>query len=132
VRGDDSGNGVALWFRDEDSGRTLFYAPGLAALDDGLRAVMAESDCVMVDGTFWRDDEMAHAGCGTKTAAAMGHVPVGGPRGMLAFLRGLPTPRKILIHINNTNPILDESSPEHAEVLAAGVEIAADGLQILL
>ena len=84
---------------------------------------------VLVDGTFWVDDELARLGISDRTAAQMGHVPLSGPGGTLEALARLERPRVILIHINNTNPILFERSPERDAVLAAGVEIAADGLE---
>ena len=94
-----------------------------------LLALMEDTDCVLVDGTFWCEDEMARAGVGTKLASDMGHLPQSGEDGMLAWLRRLRRPRKILIHINNTNPILIEDSPERSRVEADGVEVASDGLE---
>jgi pyrroloquinoline quinone biosynthesis protein B len=85
-----------------------------------------------VDGTFWREDEMLHAGVGKKLARDMGHLPQSGDDGMLAALRRFQRPRKILIHINNTNPILDEDSPQRAAVEAEGVAVAFDGMDITL
>ena len=86
----------------------------------------------MVDGTFWRDDEMVVAGLGRKLASDMGHLPQSGDHGMLSVLGPMQRPRKILIHINNSNPILDEASPERAIVDKAGVEVAYDGMDITL
>jgi pyrroloquinoline quinone biosynthesis protein B len=93
---------------------------------------MAASDAVLVDGTFWRDDELARLGISERTARQMGHVPLSGADGSLATLSGLSRARVILVHINNTNPILLERSPERAEVLRAGVEIGDDGLEIAI
>jgi pyrroloquinoline quinone biosynthesis protein B len=87
---------------------------------------------VLVDGTFWRDDELARLGISDRTAGDMGHVPLSGPNGTLAALARLQRPRRVLVHINNTNPILFEDSPERAEVLRAGVEVAYDGLEVEL
>ncbi|MDE2617966.1 MAG: pyrroloquinoline quinone biosynthesis protein B, partial [Burkholderiales bacterium] len=96
-------------------------------------ARMAEADCVMVDGTFWTDDEMIARGFSTKTARSIGHLPQSGPGGMVEQLARLPAgTRKWLIHINNTNPILDEDSPERAALTAAGIVVAEDGMQITL
>ena len=90
---------------------------------------MLAASCVLVDGTFWKDDEMSRRGVGTKRAQDMGHLAQSGPGGMLEQLRPLDA-RKILIHINNTNPILDERSPERAKLTAAGIEVAFDGMEI--
>lgn len=115
------------------AGKRLFYAPGLGQLDDDLRRLMASADCVLVDGTFWQEDEMARAGVGTKKAAEMGHLPQSGPNGLLAELARMPDgQRQILIHINNTNPILDPDSPERAQVEQQGIEVAYDGMSIAL
>ncbi len=123
------GDNIALAIRDEDSGRTAVYAPGLGALNDGLRKRLAESDCILVDGTFWHADEMARTGTGSKTAADMGHLPLSGEAGTLRVLAELERPSKYFIHINNTNPILDRRSPERQQVEAAGIGIAYDGLE---
>lgn len=115
-----------------DSGGTVIYVPGLARLDDGVVARLAASDVVLVDGTFWHDDDLARLGISDRTARDMGHVPLAGPGGTLEVLAGLERPRKILVHINNTNPILLEDSPEREEVVRAGVEVAYDGLEVEL
>jgi len=119
-------------FRDRARGGVLTYAPALATLDDGVLSRMAASDLVLVDGTFWRDDELARLGISDRRARDMGHVPLSGPDGTLAALAGLQRPRKALVHINNTNPILLEDSPEREEVVRAGVEVAYDGLEVEL
>ena len=116
-----------------DRGGTVTYVPGLARLDDSVIARLAASDVVLVDGTFWHDDDLARQGIASdRTARDMGHVPLAGPGGSLAVLAGLERPRKLLVHINNTNPILLEDSPERAEVVRAGVEVAYDGLEVEL
>jgi pyrroloquinoline quinone biosynthesis protein B len=84
----------------------------------------------MVDGTFWTDDEMVQLGISKKRARDIGHLPQSGPGGMIEVLRALPAKRKILIHINNTNPILDEDSPQRAELARVGIEVAFDGMDI--
>jgi pyrroloquinoline quinone biosynthesis protein B len=124
---------VGVLVEDDTGGKRLFYAPGLGELDALTTAAMQRADCVMVDGTCWRDDEMIQLGLSKKRARDMGHRALEGEHGMLALLAELPTAtRRILIHINNTNPILDEDSPEHAQVLAAGIEIAHDGMDFQL
>ena len=124
------GDNIGLLLEDLHCGKSVFYAPGLGGVDAHLLEVMGAADCLLVDGTFWREDEMAAAGVGTKPASAMGHLPQTGPGGMLEILEGLAKPRKILIHINNTNPILDENSAERNELQRRGVEVAYDGLAI--
>jgi pyrroloquinoline quinone biosynthesis protein B len=121
-----------LVFRDGAGGGVVTYVPGLARLDDDVLARFAASDLVLVDGTFWRDDELAGHGIAGRSAREMGHVPLSGPGGTLEALAGLRRPRKALVHINNTNPILLEDSPEREAVLRAGVEVAYDGLEVQL
>jgi pyrroloquinoline quinone biosynthesis protein B len=84
---------------------------------------------VLVDGTFWTEDELPRLGFSVRTASDMGHVPLSGPGGTLELLAGLVRPRKALVHINNTNPILLDDSPERHAVHRAGVEVAYDGLE---
>jgi pyrroloquinoline quinone biosynthesis protein B len=119
-------------FRDRASGGVVTYAPGLARLDDGVLTRFASSDLVLVDGTFWRDDELARLGISARSARDMGHLPLWGPGGTLEALARLERPRRVLVHINNTNPILLEDSPEREAVHRAGVEVAYDGLEIAL
>jgi pyrroloquinoline quinone biosynthesis protein B len=116
-----------LMFRERD--RVLTYLPGLARLDDDVLGRLAASDVVLVDGTCWRDDELAQLGISDRTARQMGHVPLSDS---LPALARLERPRVVLVHINNTNPILLERSPERDTVTAAGIEIARDGLEIEL
>jgi pyrroloquinoline quinone biosynthesis protein B len=92
----------------------------------------AASDAVLIDGTFWRDDELARLGISERTAKQMGHVPLSGAGGTLEALARLERPRVILVHINNTNPVLLERSPERHAVVQAGVEVGHDGLEVEL
>jgi pyrroloquinoline quinone biosynthesis protein B len=117
-------------FRDRVSGGVVSYVPGLGRLDDSVLARFSASDVVLVDGTFWRDDELVSLGISERSARDMGHVPLSGPGGTLEALASLDGPRKLLVHINNTNPILLEDSPERQAVLRAGVEVTYDGLEI--
>lgn len=126
------GDNLGLLVEDVRTGGKLFYAPGLGQVDGALLEWMSQADCLLVDGTLWRDDEMIHAGVGDKLGSAMGHLPQSGAGGMLEVLERLPKPRKVLIHINNTNPILDEDSVERAELDARGIEVAWDGMSIEL
>jgi pyrroloquinoline quinone biosynthesis protein B len=93
---------------------------------------MATSDCLLVDGTFWREDEMETVGMGDRKAADMGHLPQSGDNGMIEVLRPMTKPRKVLIHINNTNPILDEDSEQRKTLKKEGIEVAFDGMDITL
>lgn len=126
------GDNLGLLVEDSRTGGRLFYAPGLGQVDGELLEWMDRADCLLVDGTLWRDDEMIHCGVGDKLGSAMGHLPQSGAGGMLEVLERLPRQRKVLIHINNTNPILDEDSPERAELGARGIEVAWDGMHIEL
>jgi pyrroloquinoline quinone biosynthesis protein B len=102
-------------------------------MDETLWSALRAAQCVLIDGTFWSDEEMIRLGLSRKSARDIGHLPQSGPGGMLEWLDKLPAGvRRILIHVNNTNPILDESSPEHAELARRGVEVAWDGLEIEL
>ena len=112
-------------------GARLAYVPGAAAMTPALRARLERADAVLFDGTLFTDDEMIRSGTGPKTGRRMGHMPIDGAGGSLAALAGLPG-RRIYIHINNTNPIHVAGSPERRKAEAAGWEIAADGLEIML
>src|SRR5580692_9764108 len=109
----------------------LAFVPGAAAITPAVMQRLARADVIFFDGTLFRDDEMIASGTGTKTGRRMGHMPIEGPDGSLAALVGLRA-RRIFVHINNTNPILIDGSPERWRVVAAGWEIAEDGLEIKL
>lgn len=123
------GDNIGLSIEDASGGGRLFYAPGLGRLEPHVAEAMQGADCLLVDGTTWTDDEMARRGVGTKLASEMGHLAQSGPGGMIEQLRRYPGQRRILIHINNTNPILDEDSPESATLAREGIEVAYDGMQ---
>ncbi len=128
-----SGDNVALVITDEVTDRRALYAPGLGAIDQSVWGAMQRASCVLVDGTFWTDDEMIALGLSHKRARDIGHLAQSGPGGMVEWLDRLPaSTRKILIHINNTNPILDERSPQRAELNRRGIEVAFDGMEVVL
>ena len=112
-------------------GRTTIVAPACADITDAVLAQLHEADVLFFDGTVFTDNEMIDAGLGTKTGTRMGHVPLSGPNGTLARLGGLPG-RRILLHINNTNPVLLRGSPQRQQAEAAGFEIAFDGMEVSL
>ena len=126
------GDNIALIVKDLKTQKQLFYAPGLGKIDDDIMQIMKNSDCVMIDGTLWTDNEMQECGVGTKTGQDMGHLHISGEDGSLHYLDQLDNSRKILIHINNTNPILNEQSEQAATLKQHGVEVAFDGMQIEL
>ncbi len=126
------GDTIGVLLEDRHSGKRLFYAPALGKLEPRILALMEQADCVLADGTFWRDDELLRAGISNKRAAEMGHLSQSGRGGMIEVMHGLKKPRKVLIHINNTNPILREDSPERAELNREGIEVAFDGMEIVL
>jgi len=126
------GDNIGLRIVDTRSGRRIFYAPGLGAIEPHVMAELQGADVVLVDGTFWRDDEMQQLGLSAKTACDMGHLAQWGPGGMVEVLDAVPRARKILIHINNTNPILDEDSPQRRHLAERGIEVAWDGMEITL
>jgi pyrroloquinoline quinone biosynthesis protein B len=112
-------------------GKRLAFVPGAAAMTPALKERLTRADVVLFDGTLFEDDEMLRTGTGSKTGRRMGHMPISGPGGTLSELAGLEQ-RRIFIHINNTNPILIDGSPERRQVEAAGWEVAADGQEIVL
>jgi len=113
------------------NGRTVVIAPACAVINDVVLDLMQDADLLFFDGTLFIDDEMIVAGLGSKTGTRMGHVPLSGATGALARLAGLRA-RRILVHINNTNPILIQGSPERRQVEQAGFEIAFDGMEVAL
>lgn len=113
-------------------GKRLFVAPTLPNFSTGWKGWAASSDVVLVDGTFWSDTELINTGRSNKTAREIGHLPLSGPGGLLDQFPNSSQTRKILVHINNTNPILDEDSAAHRAVLEAGFEIAYDGMELQL
>jgi pyrroloquinoline quinone biosynthesis protein B len=123
------GDNIGLVVEDA-KGKKLFYSPGLGKIESHVKPLMAQADCLLVDGTTWTDDEMITLGIAPKTALSMGHLAQSGPGGMMEVLKPLTKPRKILIHINNTNPILNEDGPERAQLTAAGIEVSYDGMDI--
>ena len=126
------GDNIGLLIEDRSTGGKLFYAPGLGQVSPELLDLMRGADCLLVDGTLWRDDEMRVREVGTKLGSEMGHLQQSGPGGMIEVLDGMPASRKILIHINNTNPILDEDSAERAELDRHRIEVSFDGMSIEL
>ncbi|WP_158046654.1 pyrroloquinoline quinone biosynthesis protein PqqB [Skermanella pratensis] len=116
--------------RISGGGKSFFYVPGCAKLTPALADRLRGADLLLFDGTLWRDDEMVLNGVGTKTGRRMGHMSVSGPDGSLAAFADLGIRRKIFIHINNTNPILLDDSPERAAVEEAGWEVGEDGREV--
>ncbi|MDZ4103575.1 MAG: pyrroloquinoline quinone biosynthesis protein PqqB [Hydrogenophaga sp.] len=127
-----AGDNLGLVIQNPVNGARVFYAPGLGAVTPELLKLMASCSVLLVDGTFWTEDEMITQGLSKKKAAEMGHLPQSGPGGMIEQLDKLPgSIRKILIHINNTNPMLIEDSAERAELTRHGIEVAHDGMDIV-
>jgi pyrroloquinoline quinone biosynthesis protein B len=127
-----AGDGIGYRIVDVRSGARLVFVPDLAAIDESVGGELANCDAVLIDGTFWTEDEMQRHGTGGRPAKAMAHLPVSGPGGSLAVLKSLAAPTKIFVHINNTNPMLRNDSPEAAEVARAGVSIGEDGRELSL
>lgn len=123
---------AVLALRFEQGVKSFCFAPCLSEnCGEGLK-VAASSDIAFLDGTFWSDDELLQTGRGQKTAREMGHLPLSGRDGLLAQFPKDSEARKILVHINNTNPILDENSEENRLTREAGFEIAYDGMELTL
>ncbi|MFW7380574.1 MAG: pyrroloquinoline quinone biosynthesis protein PqqB [Oligoflexus sp.] len=126
------GDTIALQIYDQTTGKRLLYAPGLGTFEPHLETYFATSDCLFVDGTFWYEDEMLRCGVGKKLASDMGHLYLSGEGGMIEILERFPEKRKILIHINNTNPILNERSPERRVLDRHQIEVSYDGMDVIL
>ena len=124
------GRVVGYRVTDTSSGRSVVYLPCVQQLTPDVLAELADCSGLLVDGTCWRDDEMPSLGLASKTSRDMGHVPIDGPGGSLELLSPLPIDRKVYIHINNTNPILLDDSPERRLLDLHGMEVAADGLEL--
>jgi pyrroloquinoline quinone biosynthesis protein B len=120
---------LGLWIESPSGGR-MAYLPGVAKIENSWREWLDQCDLLLFDGTFWTEDELCRVRGGGKPASAMGHLPLSGACGSLAQLRDIQCARKIFFHINNTNPILDESSEAFAQVRDAGWEVARDGMEI--
>ena len=123
---------VGLRLTDEQTGGTLAYVPTAGAMDDAVRHLAGGADLLFFDGTFWSDDELRAAGVAAPTAREMGHLPIGGPGGSLELLPQLDAKRVVLVHLNNTNPILCRSSAERARVEAAGIVVGEDAMEFEL
>ena len=116
----------------EQGEKRLFFAPSLPGQNQEWKKLAESSDLVFLDGTFWSDDELIRATGSGKTARAIGHLPLSGTDGLLQQFSGTGRGRRVLIHINNTNPILDEESTEYHQVREMGWEIAHDGMEFAL
>lgn len=124
------GDNIGVFIKDHSTGGTLLYAPGLGKIEAHVLPWMEKADCLLVDGTVWTDDEMIRLGLSKSTGQMMGHLAQSGEGGMLEVLAQYPGKRKVLIHINNTNPILNEDSAERAIVEGQGVEVSFDGMEL--
>lgn len=122
------GHTVGLIIRDAATGGTCAFVPGCGALDETILGRLARVDLIFFDGTCWSDDELIRLGISERTATEMGHLPISGADGSLAQLARLPAPHKVYTHLNNTNPVLLEHSPERATAEEAGMRVGMDGM----
>jgi pyrroloquinoline quinone biosynthesis protein B len=129
---DEQGHTVGLFVRNQASGASCAFVPGCGGLDKVLLERLAGADALLFDGTFWTDDELVTLGVGTRTARQLDHLPISGRDGSLERIAALPCRHRIYTHINNTNPILLEHSPEREIVTRAGVTVGYDGLRLTL
>ncbi len=129
---DRPGHTVGLLIRDEATGGTCAFVPGCGGLDESVQGALEQAELVLFDGTFWSDDELVALGISDRTARQLDHLPVSGPDGSLARLAELGAARRVYTHINNTNPMLVEDSPQRAEVERAGLRVGADGMRFSL
>jgi pyrroloquinoline quinone biosynthesis protein B len=123
---------IGLRFHDHRTGRVLAYGPGIARFTAAVGKFLRAADCVLLDGTFWSNDELSALGISGKSAEDLAHWPIGGGSGSLSVLSTMAPARRIFVHLNNTNPILREDSPERRAVEAAGWEVAHDGMELRL
>lgn len=121
-------DGTTVGVEVSEGALRMLYIPGCAAMSDALRTRLEGADIVFFDGTLWRDDEMVAAGLSLKTGRRMGHMSLGGPGGTIDAFRSIDVRQKVIIHMNNSNPVLLADSPERAEAEAAGWIVAHDGL----
>ena len=126
------GDNIGITIEQVSTGKKVYYAPGLGEIEAHVMQAMREADCLLVDGTFWHDEEMCDQQISHKKARDIGHLPQSGKGGMMEVLSAIKKARKLLIHINNTNPILDEVSEPYQLLMQAGIEVAYDGLEIEL
>lgn len=129
---DHPGHTVGLVLRDQATGGAAVFAPGCGGIDPAVDTALRSADLVLFDGTFWQDDELVRLGISDRTAREMDHLPISGPGGSLERLAALPAPTRVYTHINNTNPMLLEDSPERAEVERQGCRVGADGMRFSL
>lgn len=130
--GTREGDTIGLAVTSTASGRTLHFIPSCARVDDRLRARLEGAALVLFDGTLYDDDEMIHQGLSQKTGARMGHMSISGPTGSIAALGGVAIGTRVFIHMNNSNPVLDETGPQYRAVMDAGWDVAYDGMEIRL
>ncbi len=126
------GHTVGLSIRDRSTGGVCVFVPGCGGLEGDVVAHLEEADLLLFDGTFWSDDELIALGIGGRTARQMDHLPISGPDGSLERLAALPARDRVYTHINNTNPILIEDSPQRATVERLGVKVGADAMRFTL
>ena len=124
------GDNIGIVVVNKKSNKRLFYLPGLGVLEKHIIDEMAQADVLLIEGTLWTNDEMIKGKFSSKLGTDMGHVPLNGENGLIKVLDTLRKPRKILIHINNTNPILDENSREYKELISHNIEVSYDGMRI--
>ncbi len=132
ARGDHPGHTVGLLISDQATGGICAFVPGCGGLDDTLLGFLGQAELVLFDGTFWKDDELIALGIGERTARQMDHLPVSGTDGSLERLAALRSRHRVYTHINNTNPMLIEDSPERALVERRGLAVGADGMRFTL
>ena len=123
---------AVLGFFIEHDGSQIAFFPGVHHIKNEWLAEFANCAAIFIDGTFWSDDELIRIQGGGKTARQMGHSPISGADGTIERLSGLVGPKKVFIHINNTNPMLDEDSPEYCHVIDSGWQLAFDGMELTL
>ena len=130
--GTQEGDTIGLKVTEQSSGKTFYYIPGCAELDDKLRTRLTNAPLIFFDGTLYTDNEMLDQGLMPKTGKRMGHMSISGPDGTIAAFKDLNVDRKIFVHINNSNPVLDDNSEARKNTEQAGWEVGYDGMEVQL
>ena len=130
--GSRAGDTIGLEVRDTAKGTSFFYIPGCAEVDAPLAARIKGASLIFFDGTLYTDDEMLTQGLSQKTGQRMGHISMSGPKGSMAVFEPLGITRRIYVHMNNSNPVLEDSSAAHRDVERAGWEVGFDGMEVRL
>ena len=123
------GTNIGIIIYNPNTNKSLFYAPGIEEINDDIKGILSQVDIVLIDGTCWTNNELIDIGVSKSNAVSMGHKP---QTDMIHVFKEFPKLRKILIHINNTNPICDKTTKEYAKLIKNNIEVSEDDMDIFL